>query len=96
VTGVFMKTVEKRKPLTPREIINIKGKIHYNESNQAWNLIKLKSEFLNEFSALKEKRSKFSYEMVFGRSEEEMVELLKASMNDKKLRPVLMFLYREE
>jgi len=34
--------------------------------------------------------------MVFGRSEEEMVELLKASMNDKKLRPVLMFLYREE
>jgi len=59
-------------------------------------LIKLKSEFLNEFNQLKEKRSKFSYEMAFGRGEEEMVELLRASMNDKKLRPVLMFLYREE
>jgi hypothetical protein len=84
-----------KESLTPRKIIHVNGKIHYNESNQAWNLIKLKSEFLNEFSQLKEKRSKFSYEMVFGRSEEEMVGLLKESMRDKKLRPVLMFLYRD-
>lgn len=38
----------------------------YGESNQAWNTIKLKSEFLNEFKQLKEKRSKFSYEIICG------------------------------
>jgi len=83
-----------KKVLTPREIINVRGKIHYSESNQAWNTIKLKTEFLNEFHQLKEKRAKFSYELVFGRSEEEMVELLKESAKNKMM-PVLMFLYKE-
>jgi len=71
------------------------GKIHYSESNQAWNTIKLKTEFLNEFHQLKEKRSKFSYEMIFGRTEEEMVEAMKKITRNKKLIPVLMFLYKD-
>jgi len=80
---------------TPRTIINIKGKVDYSESGQAWNKIKLKTEFLNEFHQLKEKRSKFSYEMVFGRTEEEMIGLLKKAISKGKMLPVLMFLYRE-
>ena len=84
-----------KQPLVPRNIIKIKGKIHYSESNQAWNIIKLKSEFLNEFHQLKEKRSKFSYEMVFGRTEEEIIESLKKVVKDKGVVPVLMFLYKE-
>ena len=83
-------------PLTPRKIINIKGKVHYSESSQAWNTIKLKTEFLNEFHQLKEKRSKFSYEMIFGRTETEMVEAIKKIIKDKTLMPVLMFLYKED
>lgn len=83
------------KPLTPRKIINIKGKVHYNESSQAWSTIRLKSEFLNEFQQLKEKRAKFSYEMIFGRTEEEMVEAVKKITGDKTLMPVLMFLYKD-
>jgi len=82
-------------PLVPRKIINVKGKVHYSESNQAWNTIKLKTEFLNEFKQLREKRSKFSYEIIFGRNEEEMVEALKEIIKNKKLMPILMFLYRE-
>jgi len=84
-----------KKPLAPRKVINVEGKVHYSESNQAWNTIKLKSEFLNEFKQLREKRSKFSYEMIFGRNEEEMVEALKEIIRDKKLMPILMFLYQE-
>ncbi len=83
------------KPLVPRKIINVKGKIHYSESGQAWNTIKLKTEFLNEFQQLKEKRSKFSYEMIFGRTDEEMVEAVKKVIGDKTLMPILMFLYKE-
>ena len=81
--------------LTPRKIIKVKGKIHYSEGNQAWNKIKLKSEFLNEFQQLKEKRSTFSYEFVFGRNEKEILEAVKESVKDDGLIPVLMFLYRD-
>ena len=83
------------KPLVPRKIISIKGKVHYSESGQAWNTIKLKTEFINEFQQLKEKRSKFSYELVFGRTEEEMVDAVKKIAKDKNLMPILMFLYKE-
>ncbi|HJX50074.1 MAG TPA: hypothetical protein VJ438_01290 [Candidatus Nanoarchaeia archaeon] len=89
-------TSKEKMPLAPRKVISVEGKVHYSESNQAWNTIKLKTEFLNEFKQLKEKRSKFSYEMIFGRNEEEMVEALKGIMRDKKLMPILMFLYKEE
>lgn len=91
----MVKTPQGRQPLTPRTVINVKGRVHYSESNQAWNTIKLKSEFLNEFQQLKEKRSKFSYEMIFGRTEKEMVEAIKKIIKDKTLMPVLMFLYKD-
>ena len=92
----MVKTLQGRQPLSPRKVINVKGKVHYSESGQAWNTIKLKTEFLNEFSQLKEKRSKFSYEMIFGRTEAEMVESIKKIIKDKTLMPVLMFLYKDK
>jgi mannose/fructose/N-acetylgalactosamine-specific phosphotransferase system component IIB len=87
---------QKRQPLVPRKVINVKGRIHYNESNQSWNTIKLKSEFLNEFQQLREKRSKFSYEMILGKTKEEMVKTIKKIVKDKTLTPVLMFLYKDK
>lgn len=89
------KTPQDRQPLSSRKIINVTGKVHYSKSDQAWNTIKLKTEFLNEFHQLKEKRSKFSYEMIFGRTEEEMVEAIKNIVKDKTLMPILMFLYKD-
>lgn len=95
VESTVSKLDSKRQPLTPRQIINVRGKVHYSESNQAWNTIKLKTEFLNEFQQLKEKRSRFSYEMIFGRTEEEMIDAIKKIIGDKTLMPVLMFLYED-
>ncbi len=86
--------MEKR-PLDPRKIINVKGKIHYNESKQAWNTIKLKTEFLKEFQQLKEKRSKFSYELMFCRTVEELNKALKELSKKGEIMPMLMFLYKE-
>lgn len=91
-----MAITQNKHPLQPRKMISINGKVHYSESNQAWNTIKLKTEFLNEFQQLKEKRSKFSYEMIFGRNEAEMVEAIKTIIKDKTLMPVLMFLYKDK
>ncbi len=90
----MVKTSEGKEPIQPRRIINVKGRVHYSESNQAWNIIKLKSEFLNEFQQLKEKRSKFSYEMVFGRTEEELKKIMEL-LKDRTLTPILMFLYKD-
>ena len=91
----MIQTYMEKEILTPREIITIKGKLHYSEANQAWNILKLKTEFLNEFQQLKQKRSNFSYELVFGRSGEEMVKLLKESVKTGGMIPVLMFLYKD-
>jgi hypothetical protein len=82
--------------LTPRRIVSINGKIHYSESNQAWNLLKLKSEFLKEFPQLKEKRSKFSYKFVFIREDKDLIKMMKESVDNKKSMPILMFIYRDE
>jgi hypothetical protein len=87
--------MENQTPLVPRKIISVKGKVHYSESNQAWNIIKLKQEFLNEFNQLKEKRSKFSYEFIFSRDSEEVIKSLK-DIKEKNIVPVLMVLYRED
>ena len=37
-----------QKTLSLRKIINVKGKIHYNESKQAWGNLLLKNELINE------------------------------------------------
>ncbi|MFA4960246.1 MAG: hypothetical protein WC548_01135 [Candidatus Pacearchaeota archaeon] len=91
-----MEAKKDKTPLMPRKVVKVNGKVHYSESNQAWNTIKLKSEFLNEFQQLKEKRSQFSYEMIFGRNEEEMVEALRQIIRGGRLMPILMFLYKEK
>jgi len=49
-----------KRTLIPRTLIDIEGKLIYNEGFQAWNTIRLKKEIFSEFPELKEKRSKFS------------------------------------
>ncbi len=73
-----------KKSLTPRNFIDVEGRIIYSEGNQAWNLIKLKKEFLNEFYQLKEKRLKvFSYKMLYYRTYEEFEKVVKEIIKKK-------------
>ena len=60
------------KALVPRKIIEIEGKVHYNESFQAWNTLMLKKELFSEFPQLKEKRSKFGYKLAYCRDSKEL------------------------
>ena len=83
------------KPLIPRKIINVKGKIHYNESKQAWSNIKLKRELINEFPQLKEKRANFSYELMFCRTAEDFNKVIKELAENEEVMPMLMLLYKE-
>lgn len=86
--------MEKRS-LIPRTVIDIDGKLIYNEGFQAWNTIRLKKEIFNEFPQLKEKRSKFSYNLKYFRTFEELLNAIK-KMKNEEVMPILMFLYKED
>ena len=95
--GIIMgKTLQGREPLAPRRIINVKGKVHYSESGQAWNTIKLKTEFLNEFQQLKEKRSKFSYELAYHRNPEEFLRAIKKMVKSGQAMPLMIWLFKDK
>ena len=83
-------------PLLARKVVNIQGKLHYNESNQAWNKLKFKKELLNEFPQLKEKRSKFSYEMQYFRDPLDFETTLKEFKNSSQALPVLMWIFKDK
>ncbi|MFH0808708.1 MAG: hypothetical protein V1888_03800 [archaeon] len=80
--------------LAPRTRINSEGKVHYSESAQAWNVLKLKKEMFEEFPQLKEKRSKFSYKLTYYRSPKELEKEMKELVG-KQVMPVLLFLYKD-
>ena len=85
-----------KQPLTPRNFIDVEGRIIYSEGNQAWNLIKLKKEFLNEFYQLKEKKLKaFSYKMLYHRTYEEFEKIVKEIIKKKGVLPILMWLEKD-
>ena len=83
------------KTLQPnRSIIKTEGNLSYGESVQGWNTIRLKKELINEFSALKEKSSKFSYTLTFYRTYEELEKELKKIKREKLPLPMLLFLQK--
>jgi hypothetical protein len=92
VIGTIMKNA-----LTPRTKIDSEGKVAYSESFQAWNTIRLKKELFGEFPQLKEKRSKFSYKLIYPKDIKSFEKLIKKIKKDNVGRmPILMWLYKED
>ncbi len=73
-----------KKTLIPRKKINTGGSINYNESMQAWNIIKIKKNYLVNFLSLKKKGLKFSYQLMFCRTHDEFLKITK-KLKKKKL-----------
>ena len=85
-----------KRTLTPRNVINSEGKVLYSEGFKAWNTIRLKKELFLEFPELKERRSSFSYKLIFHRTIEEFEKFVKMLKKSKdEVMPILMFLYKE-
>jgi len=85
----------KNNTLTPRKIVNSKGKLSYNESSQAWSIIRLKKELINEFPQLSEKRSSLSYHLMYCRDYEGFEKKVKELVKNKEVLPILLFLKKE-
>jgi len=67
-----------------KKVINLTGKMFYRESIQAW--------IIAEFPALKEKRSSFSYQMIFYSEFDVLEKAIRKMKKDKLPPPILMFL----
>ena len=76
--------------------MNVNGEISYAEGNQAWNVIRLKKELLKEFPQLKNKRGKFSYDLLVHRSYKDLKTFIEGSEKDKDVLPILLFLCSDE
>jgi len=86
-----------KQTLVPRAKIDSEGKIHYSESFQAWNTLKIKKEMFAEFPQLKEKRSKFSYKLTYCRTKEELEkEINQITKGKNNGTPLLLRIFKEE
>ena len=92
----MMKTPQEKQPLAPRKVINVNGKVYYNESFQAWNTLKLKKELFTEFPQLMEKRSKFSYKLAYHRDPEKFLTEMKEMIKSGKTMPLLIWLFKDK
>lgn len=86
------------KALIPRKIIESEGLVHYSESFQAWNTLKLKKELFTEFPQLKEKRAKFSYKLCYYRDIDMLKDDIKKLISGDGMAgtPLLLWLFKEE
>ena len=89
------KTAPRKENLVPRTKIKSEGKVHYSESFQAWNTIKLKKELFSEFPQLKEKSSKFSYKMTYYRDPTELGKEIREMISGKGAVPILLWLFKD-
>ncbi len=85
-----------RKAITPKNLIEIEGKMAYTESIGAWNVLRFKMDLINEFQKLKEKRSKFSYQIIYHRNFDDLEKMIRKLKRNKDTLPFLMFLYEDK
>jgi len=83
--------------LRPRkETVNLKGKLSYNEGIHSWSIIRFKKELTNEFTQLKEKRSKFTYNLIFYQDYDELETAIKKLKRNKEAIPMLLWFMKEK
>ena len=74
----------------------VRGRLTYNESTQAWSLMRLHKLIIEEFGELKEKRGEFFYEMVLFYSYEQFERFMKKTKRDGKIPPMLFWIGKKE
>lgn len=80
-----------------RDVIEVKGKLTYNEGDRAFTNLKIKKEFLQEFPHLKEKNSDFHfiYLMKLHRSFEQLKKEIEAIEKRSDAIPIVLLLAKE-
>ncbi len=79
-----------------RNFLDISGKLTYSESLRAWAHVRLKKDIVQEFTSLKERRSRFSYQILFYRSFAELEREIRKMKRKRQGLPFLMFIKKED
>lgn len=79
-----------------REELILNGKMSYNESNRAWTTIRFKKEILNEFKQLKERMSKFAYNLLFYSEWNEFEKSMRKIRKEGLPPPVMIWFVKEK
>lgn len=77
-------------------ILEINGKLFYNEGSQAWTILRLKKDLLYKFPQLKDKRSSFGYKMIMHESIDDLKAMVKDLEKNGGKIPLLLFFCKEE
>ena len=72
--------------------LELRGKLSYFESTQAWSCLNLRKPILDEFPELKEKISAFGYKMIFHHEYKELEKLIRKLKRDGEALPILMWI----
>jgi hypothetical protein len=76
-------------------IVKAQGKIYYCSGTETWQLLKLNKEILVAFPELKEKRSKFGYNMFFPQNLKKFKQLSNDVLSGKNPIPIMINLVKE-
>ena len=79
-----------------KKTIELMGKVSYDEHNGAWSTIRLRKQLINDFSDLKERRSSFSYKIIYYQSYLELEKAVREMKKEDKPLPILLFLVKEK
>lgn len=79
-----------------RDPIKTNGKVSYWEGQQAWSIIRLKQEILQEFPQLKEKSCPVGYQLRFYREFDELEKALKEIKKTSGVPPVLFWFFKDK
>lgn len=74
-----------------RESFKVEGKLSYEGSSCAWNLIRLKKEILQDYPQLKDRGRDFSYAMSVYVTYKEIRAVLDEMERECKALPILLF-----
>jgi len=79
-----------------RNVLRMNGRLTYSEGIGAWNMVRFKKELINEFPQLKEKISKFGYDLAFYQDYKGLEKAIRKLKRKKEALPLLMWLVKEK
>lgn len=79
-----------------RKEINAKGKMYYQAEDHAWNLLRIRKEILNEFKQLKERMSRFTYNMLFYSEWNELEKAMRKFKREGLPPPIFIWFVKEK
>jgi hypothetical protein len=78
-------------------MITSQGNLQYEQNSRSFCVIRLKSAMLNYFGMNKEHKKRYSYKFeIYGYNYEFFKAKLQKIIDEKKLVPVIMYLYEED